>query len=440
MAWMKPLLPRGLFGRAALILIVPIVTIQLVVSTAFIQRHFEGVTRQMTQGVALDLSYVLGAFAGGGDPAAAFALARDRAAPLEIELRFPAPEDAPAVDDRRFYDVAGRAIIETLHQEIPAVRAVDVTAPTRTVQLRIATPLGDVQAELSRRRLSAINPHQLLVVMLATSILMTLIAYLFLRNQLRPIARLAGAAEAFGRGERVSYRPRGALEVRAAGRAFLEMRARIERQIEQRTLLLSGVSHDLRTPLTRLRLALALLPPGEDVDGMREDVAQMERLVGEFLAFVRGAATEGEVECDLSALAAGVVERLRAGGVDIALLPPEGAVRRVTLRAQAVERALENLAENARRHARRIRLRITYAARQVTVAVEDDGPGIPEGRREEALRPFARLGSERDPNRGGGLGLGLSIASDIATSHGGSLRLSESADLGGLRAELVLAR
>lgn len=440
MSRLKSLLPRGLVGRAALILIVPIVTIQLVVSTAFIQRHFEGVTRQMTQGVAIDLSYVLDAFAHGGDASAAYALARERAGPLEIALRAPAPAAAPHEDERQWLDVSGRAIIETFHRAIPAVRAVDVADPGRIVRLRIETPMGEVQAELSRRRLSATNPHQLLVVMLATSVLMTLIAYLFLRNQLRPIARLARAAEAFGRGERLEYRPRGALEVRAAGRAFLEMRARIERQIEQRTLLLSGVSHDLRTPLTRLRLALELQPPGDEVEGMREDVAQMERLVDEFLAFVRGDATEGEEPCDLVALVEGIVLRQRAEGVDITLLAPEGVPRAVSLRAQAVSRALANLVENAHRHARRITVRIVYGVRQVAVVVEDDGPGIPEERRDEALHPFARLGSERDPNRGGGLGLGLSIASDVATSHGGAVRLSESTTLGGLRVDLVLAR
>lgn len=434
---LKPLLPRGLFGRAALILIVPIVAIQLVVSTAFIQRHFEGVTRQMTEGVAINLAYVLQEFESGRSAAEGMERALAVAGPLQITLSFPAGNLAPLSDKRAFYDVSGRAIIETLHAQIPQVRAVDVTDDDRIVRLRLATAFGDMQAELSRRRMSATNPHQLLVVMILTSVLMTGVAYGFLRNQLRPIARLARAAEAFGRGERLPYRPRGALEVRAAGRAFLEMRTRIERQIEQRTLMLSGVSHDLRTPLTRLKLALSFLPEDDETGAMQADVAQMERLVDEFLAFVRGDATEGEEEADLEALLEGLARR--EGGA-VSVRPPEGVPRRVNLRPQAVLRAVENLVGNALRHGTQVQIGVIYREGSVSIAVEDDGPGIPDDRRDEALRPFTRLGGARDPNRGGGVGLGLSIAADIALSHGGTLRLADSAGLGGLRAELVLAR
>ncbi|MFE3837916.1 ATP-binding protein [Pseudogemmobacter sonorensis] len=449
----KRILPRSLFGRAALILIVPIVTIQLVVSTAFIQRHFEGVTRQMTRGVSLDLAFVLAEFAAGAgagaEGEAAMARAARVAAPLEIVLRQPPGPDAPEGDLRAFYDLSGRAIIETLHAEIPEVLAVDVTGEDRIVHIRLATPHGEIEAEVSRRRMSATNPHQLLVLMIFTSILMTLIAYLFLRNQLRPITRLASAAEAFGRGERLPFRPRGALEVRAAGRAFLEMRARIERQIEQRTLMLSGVSHDLRTPLTRMRLGLAFLPEDEETRALAADVAQMERLVDEFLAFVRGDATESDEKTDLVALVAeAVADACRgragtaaAGGPDpVVLRGGEGRARPVGLRPQAVRRAIDNLVGNGLRHGRRVELALRYEADRVTISVEDDGPGIPPGRRDEAVQPFIRLGAERDPNRGGGVGLGLAIAADIALSHGGALRLGESAALGGLKAEIVLAR
>lgn len=436
----KPLLPRGLYGRAALILIVPIVTIQLVVSTAFIQRHFEGVTRQMTQGLAIDLAFVLAEFAKGGTAEEATARAQAVAGPLEIGLAFPAGGLAPTEDISAFYDVSGWAIISTLKEEIPAVVAVDATGDDRVVRLRIGTHLGDLQAELSRRRMSATNPHQLLVLMIVTSLLMTMIAYVFLRNQLRPIARLSRAAEAFGRGEKLPYRPRGALEVRAAGRAFLEMRNRIERQIEQRTLMLSGVSHDLRTPMTRLKLALSFLPEDEETRAMQADLAQMERLVNEFLAFVRGDATEGEQETDLTALLGDVVADLRRGGGDVTLRAAEGVPRRVTLRRQAVTRGLENLVGNALRHGTRAEVGLSFRDHSLVIWVEDDGPGIPRDQRDEALRPFARLGAARDPNRGGGVGLGLSIAADIANSHGGALRLGESATLGGLRAELMLAR
>ena len=435
----KRLLPRSLYGRAALILIVPIVAIQLVVSTAFIQRHFEGVTRQMTEGVAIDLAFVLERFDAGATGAEGLAAAERVAGPLQVVLAFPAA-NAPEADVRAFYDVSGRAIIETLHQRIEAVQAVDVTDDERMVRIRIATPHGDLLAEISRRRMSATNPHQLLVLMVIASVLMTLIAYGFLRNQLRPIARLAQAAESFGRGERTPFRPRGATEVRAAGRAFLEMRARIERQIEQRMLMLSGVSHDLRTPLTRMRLELSMMPEDEETKALTGDVAQMERLVDEFLAFVRGDATEGEEEVMLMPIIEEVAGSARRMGSAVTVMPPTGSPRALRIRPQAIHRALENLVSNGLRHGNRVRISTHYDEDLTRISVEDDGPGIPEARREEALRPFTRLDAARDPNRGGGAGLGLSIAADIAMSHGGNLLLGESRVLGGLEAVLEIAR
>lgn len=443
---MKKFLPRGLYGRAALILILPIVAIQLVVSTAFIQRHFEGVTRQMTQGVAIDLKYVLAEFARGTLEApeagglGGFARAQSVAAPLQITLRFPATEAAPHHDIRDFDDLSGRAIISSLREEMAELRAADVSGSDRIVRLRIATPQGDLEANLARRRMAATNPHQLLVLMILTSVFMTLIAYAFLRNQLKPIWRLAQAAEAFGRGERASYRPRGAVEVRAAGRAFLEMRARIERQLEQRTLMLSGISHDLRTPLTRMKLSLAFLPEDEETDALKADVVQMERLVDEFLAFVRGDATEGEEACDLDHLLTELVADANRAGGAVTLAPREGRKRPLSLRPQALRRAVDNLVANGLRHGAQVRVTLRYRPASVDILVEDDGPGIPEAQREEAMRPFTRLGAARDPNRGGGVGLGLSIATDIALSHGGRLSLGHSAALGGLLVTLTLAR
>jgi len=437
MSMFQRFVPRSLYARAALILIVPVVAIQLVVSTAFIQRHYEGVTRQMTQGVAIDLGFLLNEIESSPSLAAAQARVLELADSLAITLTLPAGPDAPLDDRLETLDLSGQVIIDTLRARLPRLSAADVTDEDKVVNLRFETSLGPVQAQLSRLRMSATNPHQLLVLMIFTSILMTVIAYMFLRNQLRPITKLAQAAEDFGKGRTVSYRPRGALEVRAAGRAFLDMRARIDRQIEQRTLMLSGVSHDLRTPLTRLRLGLALMPEDSDIAALQRDVIEMERMVEEFLAFVRGDAMEGAATTDVVALLDGIVAR---SGVQVQLAGVSGTVEPVAMRPQAIARAVENLVSNARGFADRVEVRLEFQDRSLRITVEDNGPGIPEVLREEALRPFTRLEVARDPNRGGGVGLGLSIAADIALSHGGALRLSHSDRLGGLRADLTIAR
>jgi two-component system, OmpR family, osmolarity sensor histidine kinase EnvZ len=437
MSVLQRILPRGLYGRAALILILPIMIIQLVFATEFVQRFYEDVTGQMTQGVAIDLRFLMSEI----EASATIEEARDRveplAAALQVVLAVPADATAPTEDRRARIDLSGDTIISTLHEQLPSLVAVDLTGENRLVQLTFDTRFGPVWAEVSRRRMSATNPHQLIVLMVFTSVLMTVIAYFFLRRQLRPITKLAEAAEEFGKGRAVTYRPRGAQEVRAAGRAFLDMRSRIERQIEQRTLMLSGVSHDLRTPLTRMRLALSLMSEDPEVTALQADVTQMERMVDEFLAFVRGDAMEGAEPTDMVSLVQGVVERM---GDEVRLVGVEGMPEPVLVRPQAIVRALENLVSNAQRFGRRVEVRMIFLERSLRILVEDDGPGIPPERRDEALRPFTRLEEARDPNRGAGVGLGLSIASDTALNHGGALRLSESEALGGLKVELVIAR
>ncbi len=434
-AWLAPRMPRGLLGRAALILVLPIATILLIVSVFFGQRHFDDVTRQMVRSVELEIRYVLERAAGASDPVAA---ARAAAAPFELRVD-PAPPDAGG-NRRDFLDLSGRVAIEVLNWHIPHVRGVDVQTEPGAVRVFVGPEPADLMITVPRDRVTANNPHQLPVLMFWSGLVLTAIAFVFLRAQLDPIARLAAAAEAFGKGRTVPVRPRGAAEVRAAATAFLEMRARIERQIEQRTLLLSGVSHDLRTPLTRLKLGLAMLDDGDpEVAALRGDVDEMERMLEAFLAFARGDATEAPVLADVGALVARAVADARRTGQAVDYAAPADPVV-VPLRADAVARAVANLIGNAARHASRAAVAVQTTDRFVRIVVEDDGPGIPKARRDEAMRPFTRLDPARDPNRGGGVGLGLAIAADVARSHGGSLRLSESVALGGLRAELLLSR
>jgi two-component system, OmpR family, osmolarity sensor histidine kinase EnvZ len=438
---LKSWMPRGLYGRAALILIVPIVAIQLVVSIIFIQRHYEGVTRQLSRGAMIELRFVLAEVAAAPDSASALARARALGTPLGMEVTLPATDPAPETEKRDFWDWSGRAMIATLEEGVTAIDGVDLQRDPRQVYLWLTTPYGPMLVVMSRGRFAVSNPHQLLVVMLIASIVMTAVAILFLRNQMVPITRLASAAEAFGKGQMVPYRPRGASEVRAAGAAFLDMRSRIERQIEQRTRMLSGVSHDLRTPLTRLKLGLAFLPEGDETEALQRDVADMERMVDEFLAFVRGEAGEETEETDMRALVGQAVDNAVRMGLVVTLAGVEGdgGGTKMKIRPQAVMRALENLINNAVRHGTQAEISLALTDRTCRITVEDDGPGIPRERREEAVQPFARLDAARDPNHGG-VGLGLSITADVARAHGGQLRLGDSARLGGLKADLVLAR
>jgi len=437
--WLKQFMPRSLYGRAALILVLPVVVLQLVISVGFIQRHFEDVTRQMTRSVLVELTYLAETVAGAGSDAQA--QARALGDPLALRTTIPAPS-VPTQDVVRFYDLSGRVVIETLREGLPMLGPVVMT-DNKLVTLWLQMPQGMLQVEFDRARVSASNPHQLLVLIIVLGALMTLIAYVFMRNQLRPIKRMAAAAAEFGKGRIVPYHPTGATEVRAAGAAFLDMRNRIERQTQARTMMLSGVSHDLRTPLTRLRLGLSLLDEAEAAP-LRRDVDDMQRLLDAFLDFARGDAGDALEQVDPLALVTQVVEDARRAGQAAHLttgpLAPAGPPPTVMLRPMAVRRALENLIGNALRYGSKAEVGLVVSDRMIRISVEDDGPGIPADQREEAMRPFARLDPARNQDRGTGVGLGLAIVSDIARAHGGVLRLGESTRLGGLRADLVLAR
>lgn len=427
----KRYLPRSLYGRAALILLVPIVTIQLVVSFAFIQRLYEDVTVQMTQNLLPQLDLMLGTAAQDG------AALQNQADILQMQVQLPGDR----IDQRvRFYDLSGHAVRDTLVARFDNLVGVDLVENRKSVRLAFETEAGVMQVTFPRSRVSARNPHQLLVLMLATGALMTVIAYLFLRNQLRPIRRLALAADAFGKGEIIPYQPSGASEVRSAGGAFLHMRSRIERQTQQRTLMLSGVSHDLRTPLTRLKLGLSMQDQNPETEALISDVSEMENLITAFLDFARADATEELEPCDPADLVRDVVSNGQRAGERLSLGEmPEGA-EQLNLRPMAIKRALENLAGNATRYGTNGRLSVEALETAIRFTVEDDGPGIPEAQRDEALKPFARLDASRNQNKGSGVGLGLAIAADIARSHGGSLRLGQSDDMGGLKVELILPR
>ncbi|MEM9138323.1 MAG: ATP-binding protein [Pseudomonadota bacterium] len=435
-------MPKSLFGRALLILVLPIVLLQAVVALVFIQRHYDGVTAQMAGSIARELNYAIALVDAAPDADAARAELAAMSSPLGLEMTLYTDDVIEPSATRALADLTGGVIAETLVARVSHPLELDLVSFAKQVNIRASTEKGVLRVLVPRRRMNAANPHLLLVWMVASSVLLTGIAIVFLRNQVKPIRELAKAAVAFGRGRSTEFRPAGAEEVRRAGRAFVDMRTRIERHVEQRTSMLSGVSHDLRTPLTRMKLALAVADETAETAELSHDVAEMEHMLAGFLAFARGEG--GEISAPVSPidLAEEVASDARRRGADVALFTqnetPDAPM--VDMRRGAMKRALANLVQNAADYGGKVQLSVKLATRALEFMVEDAGPGIPEDKREDVLRPFTRLDEARNQNDVAGTGLGLSIALDIARSHGGALTLDDSARMGGLRAVISVPR
>ncbi|MEM0990524.1 MAG: ATP-binding protein [Pseudomonadota bacterium] len=439
---LKRYLPKSLFGRALLILVLPVLLLQVIVALVFIQRHYDGVTAQMAGSIAREINYAVARVDTAPDVETARDLLAQLATPLGLEMGLDEETLVEPAALRTFFDVTGGIIAETLKDQVNQPIALDLVSFSKHVEVKLATSKGTLRILVPRRRMNAANPHLLLVWMFASSVLLTGIAIAFLRNQVRPIRDLALAAQAFGRGRAIPFRPSGAEEVRRAGGAFLDMRNRIERHVDQRTRMLSGVSHDLKTPLTRMKLALAVSDETAESAGLARDVGEMEDMVAGFLAFARGEGGEPSALASPVDLAHEVASDARRHGADVAvyveMLTPDAP--KVEMRRKALKRAVANLVSNAIAYAGRAAVTVRIQPRFVEIVVEDDGPGIPEDKREEVLRPFTRLDEARNQDEAPGTGLGLSIALDIARSHGGSLKLDDSPSMGGLRATILIPR
>lgn len=428
----KRLPPRSLFGRSLTVVLTPMIVLQIVLAIVFYERHWENVTRHLADAVAGDVStliWMTSAYSALDEDGHVFRLGRVH---LGVEARF---RDGARLPDPPPDPGAGRAerlLAAALDQRVGRAHAIDPAGADDATLVSVELNDGVLDVFVPKRRLESRTTDIFIFWMIGTSAVLALVAAYFVRQQIRPIRRLATAADRFGKGVAdPDFKPSGALEVRQAAQAFLSMRERIQSHIEQRTLMLAGVSHDLRTPLTRMKLELALLADGDEVRSLRVDVEDMERTIGVYLAFASGEGEERERTVDLGALVRAAASDA-ADGVEVAA---SGDLA-LTGRPHALRRCLANLIDNARRYGGTVIVTARRSPETVTVTVDDDGPGIPEEKREEALRPFVRLDASRNPNRGGG-GLGLAIARDVARGHGGDLALAESPS-GGLRARLVL--
>ncbi|MEM7565596.1 MAG: ATP-binding protein [Pseudomonadota bacterium] len=437
-------LPRGLFARSLLIVLVPILILQAVMTFVFMDRHWDLVTRRLSDAVGRDVSLIVDMMDAAETPEARNEVIRSVARRLEMFLDILPEDQLPPPLEYGRLDILQQSLTRQLGQKIARPVWVDAMRPGKFLEVRVLleneTRLGEdevgtvLRATIRRSHAYASNSHIFLVWMSVASIVLITLAVLFLRNQIQPIVALSRAAERFGRGmDAPALRPRGAREVRRAALAFQQMRARIERFVEQRTVMLAGVSHDLRTVITRFRLQLALFDDTPEVEELKRDVDEMEAMLEGYLSFVKGGGGEVAEEIDIAALVAEVVAD-QPGDTPIAVRH-EGA-RMAVLRPQNMRRLVANLVGNACRYGTRIEVATVREETALVLTVDDDGPGIPEDRREQALKPFSRLDTARQQT-GGNVGLGLAIAHDIARAHGGDMVLEDSA-LGGLRVRVAL--
>jgi len=434
----KRVMPRGLFGRSLIIIIAPMFLLQAIVTYVFFERDIDSATRLMARDVAADTAFLV-ALEDNYPPAERAKLRSIAARQMRYELSFEPGADIPPPAQHSRRSTIDEALEEVMAQQIGQTRDFKVTGTPKNFDIRVEVHDGVLRMIVPRDRVTVSAPDLFVVWMVASSLILLTLAILFMRNQVRPIERLARAADAFGKGRAVpDFKPYGATEVRRAAQAFLTMRERIERHVQQRTEMLAGVSHDLKTPLTRIRLQLALMQSGPETEALTEDIAEMERMLDEYLDFARGEEGEKAQLTDLGDLvsdAAAAAARARSGGADrLVVNAPYGTL--LAVKTSALRRCVTNLIDNALKHGRQVRVSLERTSHAAEIHVDDDGPGIAPDQREEAMLPFHRLDEGRNL-QSGGVGLGLAIARDIARAHGGELLLNESPS-GGLRATVRL--
>jgi two-component system osmolarity sensor histidine kinase EnvZ len=436
LGWVKRLLPRTMFGRSLLIVIMPLVLLQAIAAWIFYDRHWTAVSWRLASGVASEIGLTIEALQLAKSPAATARLLDRVAASTDLELtlrrdaRLPPPW-APGGS------LVEQQLIEAMRGRVSLPYRIAASDDLHGVRIEVQLPHDVLRVDVPRDRLYSPTTYIFVMWMVGSSLVLLAVATVFLRNQVKSLRRLAAAADGFGKGRAVPFfKVEGAAEIRQAAMAFLRMRDRIQRQIGQRTQMLAGVSHDLRTPLTRMKLALELLGGDPAVEELRSDVAEMEHMVNGYLDFVRGEGTEAPVDTDIALLLEDIAASVRREGRPLTLEAPAECV--ISVRPNALRRCLGNLVANAHRYGNHVWLTGLAVAEGVDILVDDDGPGIPPADRERVFRAFARLDPSRNPSTGG-VGLGLTIARDVARGHGGEVSL-ETSPQGGLRARLHLPR
>lgn len=431
---LKRYLPKSFLGRSIMIIITPLIVVQVVSTWIFYDRHWDTITRRLAGAVAGEIRLVIDARSTfEGTPVADWVV--ESASDLGLFFNFKKGEILPNAPP-----VSGGGILDTLlaramDERVRRPFQIDTWSHERLVQMKVQMPEGVMEIFVPRKRLFSSTTYLFVMWMVGTSLLLFAIATMFMRNQVRPIRRLAAAVDSFGKGREVpDFRPEGATEIRRAAAAFERMRNRIQNALTQRTEMLAGVSHDLRTPLTRMKLQLAMLGESPEVNALKADLQEMEIMVEEFLAFARGEGTEEVIDTDVGEIVRSIASSTPSEEKE--LVAETNGDLNVPVRPNALRRCLTNLVTNALTHARSVKISVRRTPALIEFLVDDDGPGIPPDEREAVFKPFYRLDASRNPETGG-TGLGLSIARDLARGHGGDVLLEDS-PLGGLRAMVRL--
>ena len=432
---MKQILPKSLLGRTVLIIVTPLVLLQLVSATVFYESHWTKVSLGLARGVSGDVAALIELLRQDPSPEGVIAIRQLAARTMGLNVKLDKGKILANLPEDQSGNIIDRMFIRSLSESVRRPFKVDSESLDKRVIVLVQLPEGVFEVIANRKRLFSSTTYIFVLWMVGTSMILFGVAVIFMRNQVRPIRRLAAAADEFGKGrDAPRFKPEGATEVRQAASAFISMRDRIQRQITQRTEMLAGVSHDLRTPLTRMKLQLEMAQNPDDMEDLKRDIVEMEHMLEGYLAFARGEGDELPKPTNISSMLRDIVASAQRKGGEVDL-HTEGDII-MPVRPNAFKRCVTNLVDNADRYGTHVSVRAGKRGEAIDVTIDDDGPGIPADKWDDVFKPFFRLDESRNQGTGG-VGLGLTIARDVIRGHGGDISLDAS-PAGGLRARLTL--